>query len=182
MVESQVIPSVTDHQHIDLAIQAPSPIVFLLTGDLITTKRYIDELKAGKKEVFLHLDLIDGISSGKSVLEFVSTIWEPTGIITTKPNLVKEAKRFNLMTIQRVFAIDHGALQKGENIANTFRPDAIEILPGVVPKLIDKMSQQTEIPIIAGGMIDEKEEILSVLKAGALAASVSKCSLWNIGL
>ena len=44
---------------------------------------------------------------------------------------------------------------------------AAEIMPGLMPKVIKKLSQKTHIPIITGGLIKEKEDVINAIKAGA---------------
>lgn len=182
LVQSQVIPAVKDPALLEKVIHVPSNVVFLLVGNLLTTKGYIRKLQAHGKEVFLHLDLIEGISNDRSVIDFIAKEWKPTGVITTKSHMIKAAKRAGLMSIQRIFIIDHGAMDKGKELAESCNPDAIEILPGIAPRAIDEMTRKVKIPIIAGGLIDHKEEVLIALENGALAASVSNSSLWDIGL
>ena len=61
------------------------------------------------------------------------------------------------------------------------RPDAVEIMPGIIPRVIKRIkSEIPEIPIIAGGLIESKEDIMDVLKSGGIAVSTSKESLWDI--
>ena len=59
-----------------------------------------------------------------------------------------------------------------------FMPDMMEIMPGVVPKIIEKFKASVNIPIIAGGLIETKKEILDALKAGASSISTSNNKLW----
>ena len=56
----------------------------------------------------------------------------------------------------------------------------LEIMPGVISKVITQLKKTVNIPIIAGGIIDNKTEIIEALKAGAAAVSTGKCELWNI--
>lgn len=182
MVESQVIASIKDPQYIDEAIKGEPNIAFLLTGDLMTTKDYINRLKQAGMHVFLHLDFIHGISNDKSAISFIAREWKPDGIITTKNHLIKVAKEEGLLTIQRIFLIDQSALNKGMEMVESCKPDAVEILPGILPKIIFELTEKIKIPVIAGGLIREKEEILDALKAGALAASGGNPSLWNLGV
>ena len=60
----------------------------------------------------------------------------------------------------------------------------IELMPGVVPKIIKRFSERVfggvEIPVIAGGMIDTKAEIVAALGAGASADSTGRAELWNL--
>ena len=37
-------------------------------------------------------------------------------------------------------------------------PDMVEILPGVMPKVIKKLTAISPVPVIAGGLILDKEE------------------------
>ena len=84
------------------------------------------------------------------------------------------------MTIQRIFLIDGNALKKGIEIAHSCKPDAIEVLPGIMPTIIDRLTKLTPLPIIAGGLISNRNEIEEGLKAGALAISSGNPKLWNL--
>jgi len=54
-------------------------------------------------------------------------------------------------------------------------------MPGIIPRVIKRIkSEIPEIPIIAGGLIESKEDIMDVLKSGGIAVSTSKESLWDI--
>ncbi|MCI6291670.1 MAG: glycerol-3-phosphate responsive antiterminator, partial [Clostridiales bacterium] len=59
-------------------------------------------------------------------------------------------------------------------------PDMAEVLPGIAPKAVRQLCAALDKPVIAGGMISEKSEILDALQAGALAVSVSDSRLWNL--
>lgn len=182
LVDSQVIASVKSKQHLEVAASSSVNIVFLLTGSLITTQKYVDFLKKHDKKVFIHLDFIDGLANTKSAVEYIASVWKPDGIISTKSNLIKFAKEEGLMTVQRVFLIDRNAMKKGIEIAHNCKPDAIEVLPGVMPPVIDSLTKLTYLPIIAGGLISNKEQINEGLEAGALAISSGDPKLWNLAL
>ena len=182
IVQSQVISSIKNEKDIELAISSTANITFVLTGNIITTKGYIEQLNKAGKMTFVHLDFIDGLSNTRSAITYIAKIWKPMGIITTKSNLIKYAKEEGLMTIQRLFLIDRNALKKGIEIAHQCKPDAIEVLPGLMPSVIDELTGLTNLPIIAGGLISNKEEILNGLEAGALAISSGDPKLWNLDL
>ena len=55
----------------------------------------------------------------------------------------------------------------------------IEIMPGVITKTISKFANSS-IPVIAGGLIETKEEVTAALSAGAIAVSTGKECLWYI--
>lgn len=60
------------------------------------------------------------------------------------------------------------------------RPDVIEILPGVMPKIIRQICGMVKVPVIAGGLITDKEDIMAVLSAGAMAVSSSNQGTWSM--
>ncbi|MBU9713816.1 glycerol-3-phosphate responsive antiterminator [Bacillus tamaricis] len=188
MVESQVIASignsnsVTYTNLIETAIHSQSNIIFIMKGDLLTTGDQINKLKKHGKKVFIHLDFIGGLANNKDGIRYVAKNWKPEGIITTKNQFIPMAKEEGLITIQRSFLIDSTAFDRTVMIPHALKPDAIEILPGIIPRAIYELTERIELPIIAGGLIKEKQEILDALSAGALATSVGNPSLWNLGI
>ncbi|MGN1400029.1 MAG: glycerol-3-phosphate responsive antiterminator [Bacillus sp. (in: firmicutes)] len=182
MVDSQMIASIKKPADIEKAINSDANIAFLLTGNLINMHHYLDKLQSAHMHVFIHLDFIDGLSNTKSAVSYIAKVWKPTGIISTKSNLIKFAKEEGLMAIQRIFLIDFGAIQKGIEMTSSCKPDAVEVLPGLMPKVIDKLTKQIPLPIIAGGLISEKAEVLAALEAGALAVSSGNSEMWHLDL
>ena len=182
IVQSQVIASIKKESDIDKAIASKANIAFLLTGNLINMQEHLERLKEKDIYTFIHIDFIEGLSNTKSAIKYIAKIWKPTGIITTKSNLIKFAKEEKLMTVQRIFLIDRNAILKGIEMSLSCKPDAVEILPGLMPSIIDQLTHQINLPIIAGGLISNKQEILDALEAGALAISSGNPSLWNYDL
>lgn len=62
----------------------------------------------------------------------------------------------------------------------TSRPDFIEVLPGVMPKVLGRIAKVSRIPMIAGGLITEKEDVIAALSAGAIAVSSTNQDVWNL--
>ena len=48
-----------------------------------------------------------------------------------------------------------------------------------MPKIIRKVERGVSVPIIAGGLIDEKDDVINALKAGAVGISTTDKSLWE---
>lgn len=182
IVQSQVIATVKNDQELDKAIASKSNVIFLLTGDLHSTPLSIEKIRERNKFVFLHVDLIDGLAISKNSMKYVAKHWRPDGIISTRTNTIKQAKLENLLTIQRIFLIDNNALNNGISLAHNANPDAIEILPGLMPEIIHQLTTSTKLPIIAGGLVNTEQQIMTGLKAGALAISASSPNLWNLNL
>ncbi len=178
LVEHQIIAAVQREEDLAVALGSKVNIIFLLTGSILNVKETVDRIKESGKHVFLHMEFIEGIAADRSGVAYVAQIIQPTGIISTRSNLIRTAKEMNLMAIQRLFLIDRNAVNKGVKMAEQILPDAIEIMPGLMPRVIREITNQTELPIIAGGLISNQAEIDEALKAGALAVSVGTAELW----
>ena len=59
-------------------------------------------------------------------------------------------------------------------------PDVIEILPGTLCKVLRRLSRELPVPLIAGGLLSDKADVLAALGAGALCVSASDESLWAL--
>ena len=57
---------------------------------------------------------------------------------------------------------------------------AVEVLPGLMPKILHSLASKIDRPLITGGLISSKEDIVSALSAGACAVSTTDTKLWNI--
>ena len=69
-------------------------------------------------------------------------------------------------------------METSKKYMNLGYADAIEILPGVMPKIIKQIVEISTLPIIAGGLIQDKEDIMLALQAGATAVSSTKKEIW----
>lgn len=175
-----VIPAIRDISRIDVAVSKKSRCIFLLTGNILNIKDIVRRVKSADRRVFLHLDLLEGISKNSMGIKYIAQEIKPDGVITTRANLVSCAKAEGLFTIQRIFVLDSLAIDVAERSIKNVSPDAIEILPAVIPKIIKRMCQRVRHPIIAGGLIEEFQQVREALKQGAWAISVTKEEIWNI--
>lgn len=182
LVESQVIASINTQAKLEKVITSNCNVAFLLMGDILTLPMYVSRLHENNINVFIHLDFMEGVANDKSGVQYIAKVVKPEGIITTRKHLIKHAKDENLLTIQRLFIIDNSAIDKGIQMLKSTKPDAVEILPGLIPKVITKLTKVTPLPIIAGGLIENKAEILQALEAGALGTSCGRPELWNLGI
>ena len=84
-----------------------------------------------------------------------------------------------LSTIYRIFLLDSKVLDKLNNHI-TEVADIVEILPGLMPKMITMLAKKLKAPVIAGGLISDKEDVMSALKAGAVAISTTNENVWKM--
>lgn len=155
-------------------------VIFLLHSDILSIGKMVKELKELDKVVFIHLDFIEGLGKDQKALEFICKVIKPHGIISTRSNAIKYGKVQGIFTIQRFFLVDSLSYETTIKTIRTVKPDLVELMPGVLPKIIKRISHEIRIPIIAGGLINDKEDIIEVLKAGALGVSIGNHQLWEI--
>lgn len=177
--EHPVIAAVRDINNVDTVLKEPIKCVFLLTGSILNIKYVVRQIHKADKKVLLHVDLLEGISKDNVGIRYIAQEIKPDGIITTRGNLIGCAKKEGLFTIQRVFILDSLAIETAEKSIKKINPDAVEILPGVLPKAIRKIYNDVSHPLIAGGLIQSPSEIKAAIDAGAIAVSTSKQEIWN---
>ena len=168
----------------DVVDAAVSPVaaVFLLGGSILTLPDMVEVLKKAGKYVFVHLDLCEGLGKDAAAVEWCARVLKPDGMISTRSQLLKRAAELGLLTIQRLFLVDSSSLSGGMKHIMSNPPDLIEVLPGLVPKAIARLSETLGLPVIAGGMVTEDRDVEQALAAGALAVSSSERTLWKMGL
>lgn len=177
--DNPIIAALTDYQDVEEVIKSDCSIVFLLNGDILTLKDRVEYLKSHEKKVFVHLDRISGLSNDAITIKYLEKEFHIDGIITTRMNLVKEAMNEDIKVVHRVFLLDSMSLKNTCDHLRKMKPHAIEIVPGVVTKVVKKLHKEfPHIPIICGGLIEHKQEIIDALKNGAMAISTSKQDLW----
>lgn len=178
---SPVIAAVKDEEGMERALRTENvQVVFLLFGDICSIGGLVARVKQAGKLAIVHADLVTGLSSAKEIaVDYIKSATQADGIISTRPNFIRRAKELNLCTVLRVFVIDSMALAGIEKLEKA-RPDFLEILPGVMPKTIQKIHQNAHTPILAGGLIADKEDVLNALNAGAMAVSTTDPAVWTM--
>jgi len=162
------------------AVSSQSEVIFLLSANILQIADLVQFLREQKKIVFVHADLIEGLGKDSTSVEYISKKIKPDGILSTKGNVLKRAKELGLITVQRIFLLDSRALNSGVEMIKQYNPDFVEVMPGLIPRGISELRNRIKQPIIAGGMITSKEDVISALKAGALAVSTSRRELWDL--
>lgn len=176
-----VIAAVKDIEGVKVSCaQEEIRIVFILFGDVCNIGSIVEELKKHNKLAVVHMDLVSGLSGKEISVDFIKNNTKADGIISTKPALIKHARELALYAILRVFVLDSMAFENIEKQMAAARPDAIEILPGLMPKVIRRVVKMAKIPVIAGGLIAEKEDVMAALSSGAISVSSTNPSIWSV--
>lgn len=180
LMANPVIAAVKEEQALDAALASECEAVFLLSSTVLNVEQQVARIKASGKAAFVHMDLVEGLSSREIAVDALAQLCHPHGIISTRPAQVRRARQLGLVTVQRAFILDSMSITSLHGQISVGKPDFIEILPGIMPRVISEITQSTQIPVIAGGLIKYKEEVLDAIKAGAVAVSTTCQAVWKM--
>ena len=176
--DSPVIAAVREDIGFEKALSSTVGVVFLLNSDLLTLKEKIKKCHDAGKKIFIHVDFTEGLGKDKVGMEALAR-FGASGVITTRSGIVKAAKEAGLSTIQRFFIVDSHSFDTAIESVKSAHPDMIEVMPALVSREIKRLKEKLKIPVIAGGLIEEKNEIYQALSSGASAVSTGKWELWE---
>lgn len=180
LADGPVIASVKDDAGLNAAVASEVSVVFLLYGDVLTVKDLVQRAHDAGKAVFVHIDLIEGLASREVSVDFIAKNTAADGVLSTKVALTRRAKELGLVAIQRFFLLDSMAISNIEKHLSPDCSDLIEILPGLMPKIISRVCRISGKPVITGGLITDKEDVTNALSAGAVAVSTTNPDVWNM--
>ena len=178
--EGPVIAAVKDDGGLERALASDVSVIFLLYGDLLTVDGLVARAHEAGKAVFVHLDLVEGLAAREISVDYVAKHTAADGVLSTKANLTRRARELGLVAIQRFFLLDSMAIHTIEKQAGHDTCDLIEVLPGLMPKIIGRVRKLAGKPVIAGGLINDKEDVTRALGAGAIAVSTTNPSVWEM--
>ena len=177
--QNPVLPAVKDAGRLEACLAQPAGVVFLLCGDILNIDRLIDRVHQAGKYAVVHADLVAGLAPREIAVDFLHRCGAD-GIISTRPALIRRARHLGLLTVQRAFILDSLSLDNLPAQLSVGKPDFIEILPGIMPRVISELAQKTRTPIIAGGLVKYKDEVMAAIRAGAVAVSTSSRTVWEM--
>ncbi|MDO4616067.1 MAG: glycerol-3-phosphate responsive antiterminator [Lachnospiraceae bacterium] len=177
LLDSPIIGAVKDEAGLEKVLASDCRIIFLLFGTVLNIQMLVEKAKQKNRMVFVHTDLIEGLSGKEIAIDYLLQNTDADGIISTRINQIKYAKSVGLFCIQRFFVIDSLSFENVKKQASY--ADAVDILPGTMPKIIDRLSKQLRKPIIASGLIQDKQDIMAALGAGAHGVSTTCSNLWK---
>ncbi|MCJ1714046.1 glycerol-3-phosphate responsive antiterminator [Curtobacterium sp. VKM Ac-2922] len=178
--DDPVIASVKDETALTEVLRSDRAVVFLLFGSVLDVVRIVQRAKDAGKTVLVDVDLLDGFAARDVVVTWIAEHTAADGILSTKANLVRAAKRAGLVAVQRFFLVDSFSYHQLPRVVEQAKPDAIEILPGCMPRVITWLRSDTDVPVIAGGLVCDKADVLAALGAGAVAVATSNRDVWDM--
>ena len=172
-----VIAAVKGEEMLKKACSSNADIIFDLLPNIETIDKNVKLCAESNKLLFIHIDFAEGIGKDRAGLKYVKRAGV-SGIISTRASMIKAAREMGLKSVQRIFIIDSQSIESAEAILK-IKPDMVEIMPGILPGIIEELCSVLDIPIIAGGLLRSRGDVSASISAGADAVSTSMPELWN---
>lgn len=180
LMESPVIAAVKDELGMRRALDSECQVLFLLDGTILNVGDLVERAHRRGKACFVHIDLVEGFSNREIAVDGLLKLCRPDGIISTRLPIIRRAQQLGLLAVQRVFLLDSMSLENLLGQLPTNPADYLEILPGILPGVIREIAAVTQIPIIAGGLIRDKQDVIQAIQAGVVGVSSSSRAVWEM--
>ncbi|GFZ96248.1 transcriptional regulator [Paenibacillus marchantiophytorum] len=173
-----IIASVTKEEQIPKMLQSKVERINLMTGHIGNLESIIRQAHDSGKKVYVHMEMVAGLGKDSYAISYLAEKFQIDGILTTKSAAVTAARQAGLKTIQRIFAIDSAAIQTAIRMINSSQPDEVELMPGLMPRVIRELKGTIKQPLIVGGLIRYEHEMTEALASGADYISTGDPAMW----
>jgi glycerol uptake operon antiterminator len=175
-----VIPAVRGRDgDLERALAGDHAAIFVLGGDVFRMLERVRRRPYRRPFICVNVDMVGGVASDASGIRFLAR--EVDGVISTHRKVVEIARSNGALAIQRLFAIDTSAVERGLKVLRQADPDAVEILPGLAfPEIVESYRAALNKPVLAGGLIKDRPTAAAILEAGAVGISTSDHRLWKL--
>lgn len=179
--DKKLIAAVLDFKQLEKAIVYKEQLksVFVLFGNISNLHSIVKLLNEADIPCYVHIERIEGLKIDDYAFKFLRNNVKAKGIITTKSGYIKKAQKEGLEVIQRSFVVDTRMLELTLQGIDKNRPNYLEIMPALVSDLIPDIKKRTDIPIIAGGLVNYEYVFEDAVKFGADAVSTSNVNMWK---
>jgi glycerol uptake operon antiterminator len=175
----KVLPAIRKIEDVEKMMSSNYEYLVILDMHVSRLKPIFQMAQANDKKLIIHMDLIHGLKSDEYSTEFICQEFKPFGLISTKGSVILKARQKGVKSIQRLFLLDTSSIEKSFALIERTKPDYIEVLPGIMPKIIKDIRNRTKREVFAGGFIDTIEEVEQAFLAGAITVTTSKKELWK---
>lgn len=167
-----------NYNQLPLVMNASCVRVNLIVGNINNIKEIVQQLHEAGKKVFVHAEMINGLSKDKDAVRYLAENIHVDGVTATKSVIISAAKSHKIASVQRIFAIDSSALRTAVKTIKANAPDEVELMPGLMPEIITQVKALILTPLIVGGLIKSVRDIENALQSGADYVSTGDAKLW----
>jgi glycerol uptake operon antiterminator len=175
----KVLPAIRKIENVEKMMSSNYEYLVIMEMHISRLKPIFQLAEVNHKKLIVHMDMIHGLKNDEFSTEYICQEFKPFGIISTKGSVIMKARQKGVKSIQRLFLLDSSSIEKSIGITERTQPDYIEVLPGIIPKIIKDIRHRTDKEVFAGGLIDSIEEVEQAYSAGATSITTSNPELWK---
>ncbi|MFJ5717966.1 glycerol-3-phosphate responsive antiterminator [Neobacillus sp. NPDC093127] len=175
----KVLPAIRKIEDVEKMMSSNYEYMVILDLHVSRLKPIFQMAQSNHKKLIIHMDLVHGLKSDEYSTEYICQEYKPFGLISTKGSVILKARQKGVKSIQRLFLLDTSSIEKSFALIERTQPDYIEVLPGIMPKIIKDIRNRTKREVFAGGLIDTIEEVEQAYEAGAVTITTSNKELWK---
>ena len=175
-----VIATLYGAEHIGSFVESGAEIAIVANFELRRLQPVIRQLTDAGKYVIVNIDSSDGLSQDKGGVDFLADLGAQ-GLVSTRVATIQRARRAGLVVMQKVFVTDRSTLPRSIAALEQSEPNLVQLMPAPMLPLIPAQYRKALPPIVASGFVCGRDEVVTALKAGAVAVSTSDKRLWQLG-
>ncbi len=179
LAEFPCCPATTTGEQLERALRSHPGVLLILRANGLILGPSIDRIHKRGKLVAVHLDLVSGLRSDKTAVEWLAEAGADA-VVTSRGHLVAAIKQQSMTAIQRLLLVRHSQLAAGLHSIERGEPDAVEILPGVLLPQLRSILPVGGRPLLAGGFVRSPDDVKALLRSGAIAVTTTSEALWNL--
>lgn len=176
----QIIPSIRRLNDLEAALNSRCQIVLLTEADIANLKSLVEMVHAKNKKAWVNLELLGGFGRDQVGMKLLKNYYQVDGVMSTDSTKLGMARRCNLVTVQRFLIADSRGYDTSLRILESTKVDAAEILPAATAvNIFDALRRVTDIPLLAGGFIQDRVMIHKLQEIGYNGITISKKTFWK---
>lgn len=175
ITSSNIIPVAYSMDDFNYIIKnSDMPCVNLKFGEINNLPKLAEIIHKNNKYLVLHMDSVRGIKMSKEGIKFLKNIGTDV-LVTNKPSQIEMIKEVGVIAIQNMFLVDSDAFRSGIKYIQKYKPDAVNIMPISIPaRYVKQIKEETNIKVLAGGLLVEKEELFEAIDKGISSVFASR--------
>lgn len=179
-LKQYIIPAIDDLKKLQPACQTPAPVVFLMKANICNLKALVQLLHKHHKQVYVHIEFMDGFKPDKEGLKLLKNEYQVDGIVSANAKALVMAQSCNLQVVYRLFLVDSISLKRSQQILLNNDFSTIEVLPAINALKEVKLLQKifTHAHLIAGGFVRDQALIKQIFDCGFQAVDSSDVRVW----
>ena len=180
--ESPIIAAIKSWEGLEKSLKSECKVVFVLFGTICDIDQIVARIKDAGKVAIVHVDMIQGLSTKRVAVDFIAHNTRADGNYQhEKIHWWSARRRWDFMSIREPLLWNSIAL-------DTLKKQ-IEMVPtgcsrdhagGDAEEFLRSMREYTDIPLIAGGLLSDKKDVMAAFEAGTDAISATNEAVWYV--